>query len=56
MPFALSIIEEDFKNIYNVRNIDPFYMTTCYKLKDDINLTEFQKCSSSCRSEQEDLK
>ena len=43
MPFALSIIEEDFKKyFYNNCNIDPFYMTTCYKLKDDINLTEFQ--------------
>ena len=43
MPFALSIIDNDFHKYFSKnRSLDPFFMTTCYKLKDEIDLTQFQ--------------
>jgi carbamoyltransferase len=43
MPFALSIIDTEFKKyFYNNKSLDPFYMTTCYELKKYIDLKEFQ--------------
>ncbi len=43
MPFALSITDKEFKKyFYNNKNLDPFYMTTCYELKKNIDLKEFQ--------------
>ncbi|MDC3188078.1 carbamoyltransferase, partial [Candidatus Pelagibacter sp.] len=43
MPFALSIIDSELeKYFYNNKSLDPFYMTTCYKLKKHIELKQFQ--------------
>jgi len=43
MPFALSIIDDDLeKYFYKNKSLDPFYMTTCYKLKKEIDLNQFQ--------------
>ena len=43
MPFALSIIEPEFKKYFTInKSLDPFYMTTCYSLKNNIDLKKFQ--------------
>ncbi len=43
MPFALSIIEPEFKKYFSInKSLDPFYMTTCYSLKSNIDLKKFQ--------------
>ena len=43
MPFALSIIDNDLeKYFYKNKSLDPFYMTTCYKLKNEVDLNQFQ--------------
>ena len=43
MPFALSITDDELnKYFYKNRSLDPFYMTTCYKLKDEIDLNKFK--------------
>ena len=43
MPFALSIIDDDLeKYFYKNKSLDPFYMTTCYKLKNEVDLNQFQ--------------
>ena len=43
MPFALSITNDEL-NKYFCKNtsLDPFYMTTCYKLKREIDLNQFK--------------
>ena len=43
MPFALSITNDELKKyFYQNRSIDPFFMTTCYKLRNEIDLNKFQ--------------
>ena len=43
MPFALSIMDNELKKyFYKNKSLDPFYMTTCYKLKENIELNQFQ--------------
>ncbi len=43
MPFALSILDEDFKKYFlETSSIDPLYMTTCFKLKKNVKFTKFQ--------------
>ena len=43
MPFALSITDEDFKKYFLKNNsIDPFYMTTCFKLRQNVDFKKFQ--------------
>ena len=42
MPFALSIIDKDIGKYFEKnKSLDPFYMTTCYQLKKNINLKDF---------------
>ncbi len=42
MPFALSIIDEDFNRCFEKnKSLDPYYMTTCYQLKNNIDIKEF---------------
>ena len=43
MPFALSIIDNDFHRYFaKTQSIDPFFMTTCYKLNDEVDLNQFK--------------
>ncbi len=42
MPFALSIIDKDLEKYFEKnKSLDPYYMTTCYQLKQNINLNDF---------------
>ena len=43
MPFALSITDEELKKyFYKNKSLDPFYMTTCYKLKSEVDINKFK--------------
>ena len=43
MPFALSITQDELKKyFYKNKSLDPFYMTTCYKLKNEVDLNKFK--------------
>ena len=43
MPFALSITDDELKKyFYKNKSLDPFYMTTCYKLKSEVDINKFK--------------